>query len=247
MKNEKEYLRKRRSNFKRQGLCPKCGKEREDPKFVYCAHCRKVKRRYERDKKVSRDSIRLKRAEWIQLGLCSRDGREIEDKNYKQCERCRKSSRDFHRLHNIGTVKNGKPITIKHLNKQPYPTTGKCQLCGKDRNKKGEKLRLHWHHWDDNDPERGVWCCAPCHTYAGMIDKHEDKRIKANYFLWKRKMGTDVDGEPCIECKAASGEFHKLGCDWEMCSLCGDQLIICDCPDEAVQEKGRIPYIDNYL
>ena len=33
----------------------------------------------------------------------------------------------------------------------------------------------------------------------------------------------------CIDCEAAPGEIHDLGCDTEDCPRCGEQLISCGC------------------
>jgi hypothetical protein len=33
----------------------------------------------------------------------------------------------------------------------------------------------------------------------------------------------------CIDCEAAAGEIHELGCDAEDCPRCGGQLIGCGC------------------
>jgi hypothetical protein len=33
----------------------------------------------------------------------------------------------------------------------------------------------------------------------------------------------------CIDCEAAAGEIHELGCDAEECPRCGGQLIGCGC------------------
>lgn len=34
----------------------------------------------------------------------------------------------------------------------------------------------------------------------------------------------------CHDCDAKPGEFHKAGCDTEMCSVCGGQYFMCRCP-----------------
>ena len=60
--------------------------------------------------------------------------------------------------------------------------------------------------------------------------------------------------KPCHDCGCLPGEFHKPGCDWEVCPFCGHQLIGCDCRDEILsdeidklwdaklREKGLIAY-----
>ena len=37
----------------------------------------------------------------------------------------------------------------------------------------------------------------------------------------------DPNGGLCPDCSAADGEYHKLGCDWERCPVCGLQLLSC--------------------
>ena len=36
-------------------------------------------------------------------------------------------------------------------------------------------------------------------------------------------------GPRCHDCGAKEGEFHKLGCDMDICTHCNGQLISCDC------------------
>ena len=37
----------------------------------------------------------------------------------------------------------------------------------------------------------------------------------------------DRYGRRCHDCGAAEGEYHKPGCDWERCPVCGLQLLSC--------------------
>jgi hypothetical protein len=41
-------------------------------------------------------------------------------------------------------------------------------------------------------------------------------------------VGTVID-EECPACSAKVGKFHHPGCDWEICPICGDQYIFCEC------------------
>ncbi len=45
--------------------------------------------------------------------------------------------------------------------------------------------------------------------------------------------------EKCHDCGVMPGEIHKVGCDWEVCSLCGGQMLTCHCTPE---ESQRIPF-----
>jgi hypothetical protein len=74
----------------------------------------------------------------------------------------------------------------------------------------------------------------------------------------------------CGDCAVSEGEFHKPGCDMEICPFCGGQLISCGCAykipgidispgtyayenglteelekqwDELLKKKGLVPYI----
>jgi len=49
--------------------------------------------------------------------------------------------------------------------KRDYPVDQKCELCHTVRN------RLHYHHWDDAKPWKGVWCCIWCHGICEFIER----------------------------------------------------------------------------
>ncbi len=69
-----------------------------------------------------------------------------------------------------------------------------------------------------------------------------------------------LDTEICPVCRAASGEYHELGCVVELCPWCGGQLVHCSCRHDQLgvdsidteaqllqfeailEERGRIPY-----
>jgi len=42
----------------------------------------------------------------------------------------------------------------------------------------------------------------------------------------------------CADCAVLKREFHALSCDGEECSLCGGQLISCDCGFDELAENG---------
>lgn len=43
----------------------------------------------------------------------------------------------------------------------------------------------------------------------------------------------------CSDCAVKEGELHWVGCDWEVCPICGGQRMCCDC---KLKGKKRIPY-----
>lgn len=50
----------------------------------------------------------------------------------------------------------------------------------------------------------------------------------------------------CHGCDAKAGELHDLGCDMEVCSICGKQLVSCPALHHQLARrkwKPRIPYI----
>lgn len=56
---------------------------------------------------------------------------------------------------------------IRGLHKRPY--TNYCEICKVWREK-----GLHYHHWDDHNPSRGIWVCAYCHR---LLEFHENGLI----------------------------------------------------------------------
>jgi len=46
------------------------------------------------------------------------------------------------------------------------------------------------------------------------------------------------DEKRCPDCDVLPGKFHLVGCDMELCSECGWQLISCDCKGEPRLKWG---------
>jgi hypothetical protein len=49
----------------------------------------------------------------------------------------------------------------------------------------------------------------------------------------------------CPDCGVLEGEIHHNGCSKEICPLCFEQLLTCDCEVsyDKLNQKGRIPYL----
>ena len=70
--------------------------------------------------------------------------------------------REYRRKHILGTGKK----YISGLNKRDYPADNKCEICGRF-----QPRRLAYHHWDNKNPNWGIWVCLPCHKSVEFIDK----------------------------------------------------------------------------
>lgn len=62
------------------------------------------------------------------------------------------------------------------VQKRDYPPNSCCELCIKPRR------RLAYHHWDDAEPQKGIWVCRLCHLLVEAID---DKKLSEKYLELK--------------------------------------------------------------
>lgn len=69
------------------------------------------------------------------------------------------------------------------LHKRPY--TGHCELCGETIDS-----RLHYHHWDDEEPSLGLWLCAQCHRYAEGFDNVGDTKSLFELYISIKQVAT---------------------------------------------------------
>lgn len=63
------------------------------------------------------------------------------------------------------------------LHKRPHTLI--CEICGHLFKMTG------YHHWDDNNPSKGVWICNPCHKIVEMVDAGEIMSRIRRYVLLK--------------------------------------------------------------
>lgn len=73
--------------------------------------------------------------------------------------------RDYKRLHK-GSTHDGS--IKKSVNRRPRLTN--CELCSKEE----PNVSLSYHHFNDEDLDKGVWCCTKCHRFAESIDQTEN-------------------------------------------------------------------------
>jgi hypothetical protein len=71
---------------------------------------------------------------------------------------------------------------------------------------------------------------APSCTLHRLVI-HDDTYDRIRYGLETLHLGP-LSRDRCGDCGVLPGAFHHLGCDWEECPCCGDQLLACGCLDE---------------
>jgi len=70
---------------------------------------------------------------------------------------------------------------------------------------------------------------------ATSVELADQQHPRALQIMLVGKVYTRVPFKPddptwlCIDCEAADGQVHELGCDAENCPRCGGQLIGCGC------------------
>jgi len=110
------------------------------------------------------------------IKYCSKCKVKLDNKNWSKfyrrikqykCRKCdNKHIHEWDRKHILTTFINGKETILKG-NKRPYPKDQKCEIC------KEVRKFLIYHHWDDKDISKGVWCCPfECHGLAETLDKN---------------------------------------------------------------------------
>ena len=58
------------------------------------------------------------------------------------------------------------------------PNPGHCELCP------STTKRLNHHHWDDDNPRKGIWVCSRCHFIVGYFDKIVDGKYDSEIRLY---------------------------------------------------------------
>ncbi len=112
------------------------------------------------------------------------------DSSMRWKDKHRKQIIEFYRKHVIQTIdKKGKRRQfIKGLLKRPYPDDLICEICKKKVN------TLHYHHWNDKNPSKGIWMCYSCHQGCNFIEK----KILFNRYI-KLKSNIDANYNPNLD------------------------------------------------
>lgn len=92
-------------------------------------------------------------------------------------------ARDYRRQHSAFT-KDRK--MVYGITRRPRPET--CELCRRN------SRRLHYHHWNDEEIEVGLWLCTACHRLAEVVDKGAIEDVD-KYLELKAAAATDLDRE----------------------------------------------------
>ena len=101
------------------------------------------------------------------------------------CRACRKghylSNRDVILAHRRHSELAGK---WRGLHKRDYPTH--CEIC--DAAKGVRSKYFDYHHWEDAFPDRGVWCCKPCHFLVDGFERVAKNPLLVARYLKLKKM-----------------------------------------------------------
>ena len=71
--------------------------------------------------------------------------------------------REYERRRVVCTSRNGVQYVLIG-NKRERPKDGKCELCT------DIPKRLAYHHWDDKNLKKAIWCCPRCHHILNSIE-----------------------------------------------------------------------------
>ena len=96
-----------------------------------------------------------------------------------------------------------------------YPQHHICESCHQDM--------ADYENEDDN-----VTCLVP------MVEIDGVQYRRQKYHLVDADVDNDDEEERrCHDCNVKLGAIHHALCDMEMCPVCDDQFISCDCKDKA--------------
>ncbi len=99
--------------------------------------------------------------------------------NKRECKECHTiHARNWKRKNILGTTdENGNVLKIRCI-KREY--TNKCELCGKVYEP------IPYHHWDDENPQWGLWLCYACHRFVEAFEKGYNDNDLNKYIELKR-------------------------------------------------------------
>ena len=87
--------------------------------------------------------------------------------------------RNWRRENYLTIIVDGK-ITRVRVKKRAY--SEECEICG------AVDQRLHWHHWDPEHLEWGIWTCTSCHRFAEQVEKgYLERGYLEKYFSLKKE------------------------------------------------------------
>lgn len=127
-------------------------------------------------RKVNQDNCKVKRCRKCLVILTKENSKEYILKFDYLCIRCHQIEskkyeeklKQYTRQNEINTYIDGKLIILKG-NKRPHPLDNKCEIC-EEITFGTYKSHLQYHHWNDSDISKGIWCCDKCHKLLGAIE-----------------------------------------------------------------------------
>jgi hypothetical protein len=111
--------------------------------------------------------------------------------------------------------------------------------------------RNYWVIWEDDGSEDGAGppldyeynSLAEAERFCGVFNKADAPR---RFFTVGHQKDIEIEELTCGDCGAKEGTLHREGCDMERCTICGEQLITCNCSldDYSKIDYRRVPYIE---
>lgn len=144
----------------------------------------KVKKYYENNREVINKKARdrYSKQDKKQLATKARTYRQRNKDYFREYDKRRRVKRkEYDRKFKLRiSVGGGKKKLITCIKR---PHTLCCEICNKEYNKTA------YHHWDDCNPNNGMWVCRNCHITIERIEKIPN--IKEIYLSLKQK----IEGE----------------------------------------------------
>jgi hypothetical protein len=119
----------------------------------------------EKKKFTNSSKSKIKRCIYCKIKLVA--GENCSESEFKNSWYvCKKCSADWYRKHEIACDGN----KSLYGNKRDFPKNNKCEICHKEF----IGYKYSYHHWNDRDISKGIWCHNNCHTLAEKVDNNLD-------------------------------------------------------------------------
>lgn len=117
---------------------------------------------------------------------------EIGYRNYEKYNERMVAQRKRHRA--------AHPVDQKQYFRENYIHTVRGHIRGKKRPRPDDICELcnakvtvlHYHHYDDDLTEYGIWVCRPCHRFVEAVDSGDVQERLSKYTELKRSVGMEL-------------------------------------------------------